>query len=115
MIFRGTSHSLQVANKAVRGRNDVLDSLTFGVVLAILTAWVFAWGLIAAVVATSKQLDPIGGLVQGLTLGPVGVLFVALSSRANSQRELVRVSEASNLGSDNSSRQNSSNSNELYK
>ena len=115
MIFRGTSHSLQVANKAVRGRNDVLDSLTFGVVLAILTAWVFAWGLIAAVVATSKQQDPVGGLVQGLTLGPLGVLFVALSSRANSQRELVRVSEASNLGSDNSSRQNSSNSNELYK
>ena len=93
----------------------MLDSLTFGVVLEILTAWVFAWGLIAAVVATSKQQDPIGGLVQGLTLGPVGVLFVALSSRANSQRELVRVSEASNLGSDNSSRLNSSNSNELYK
>jgi hypothetical protein len=104
-----------VANKAVRGSSDVLDSLTFGVVLAILTAWVFAWGLIAAVVATSKQQDPVGGLVQGLTLGPLGVLFVALSSRANSQRELVRVSEASNLGSDNGSRQNSPNNNELYK
>jgi hypothetical protein len=109
------SHRLQVANKAVRGRSDVLDSLTFGVVLAILTAWVFAWGLIAAVVATSKQQDPIGGLVQGLTLGPVGVLFVALSSRANSQLERGRVSEASNLSSDNGSRQNSPNSNELYK
>lgn len=68
------------------GGNDMLDSLTFGVVLAILVAWVFAWGLIAAVVATSKQQDPIGGLVQGLTLGPVGVLFVALSTTASSTR-----------------------------
>jgi hypothetical protein len=93
----------------------VLDSLTFGVVLAILTAWVFAWGLIAAVVATSKQQDPIGGLVQGLTLGPVGVLFVALSSRANSQLERGRVGEASNLSSDNGPRQKSRNSGELYK
>lgn len=65
----------------------MLDSLTFGVVLAILVAWVFAWGLIAAVVATSKQQDPIGGLVQGLTLGPVGVLFVALSDNRNSPRK----------------------------
>jgi len=67
----------------------VLDSLTFGVVLAILVAWVFAWGLIAAVVATSKQQDPIGGLVHGLTLGPVGVLFVALSDNRNSLRRKV--------------------------
>ena len=104
-----------MAKKAVRGKSDVLDSLTFGVVLAILTAWVFAWGLIAAVVATSKQQDPIGGLVQGLTLGPVGVFFVALSSRANSQLEPDRVSEVSKLRSDNDPRQKSRNSYELYK
>lgn len=64
----------------------MIDSLTFGVVLAILVAWVFAWGLIAAVVATSKQQDPIGGLVQGLTLGPIGVLFVALTDNRKSPR-----------------------------
>jgi hypothetical protein len=76
----------------------VFDSLTFGVVLAILVAWVFAWGLIAAVVATSKQQDPIGGLVQGLTLGPVGVLFVALSVNSNSPRRRARDSSSSESG-----------------
>jgi len=78
----------------------VLDSLTFGVVLAILVAWVFAWGLIAAVVATSKQQDPIGGLVQGLTLGPVGVLFVALSDDTKSPRRKARDSNSSDSGTD---------------
>lgn len=63
-----------------------MDSLTFGVVLVILVAWVFSWGLIAAVVATAKQRDTIEGLVQGLTFGPVGVLFVALSTRSVRQR-----------------------------
>ncbi len=96
----------------MRGKNDVLDSLTFGVVLAILTAWVFAWGLIAAVLATSKQQDPVGGFVQGLTLGPVGVFFVALSSSVDSQRELGR---ASNMGNDHASRQKSRKNDELYK
>ncbi len=93
----------------------MLDSLTFGVVLAILVAWVFAWGLIAAVVATSKQQDPIGGLVQGLTLGPVGVLFVALSSRAGSQRDLNRVIEVGNSGNGIGSRQPLRKHDELYK
>ena len=97
------------------GKNDVLDSLTFGCVLALFTAVVFAWGLIAAVVATSKQQDPVGGFVQGLTLGPVGVFFVALSSKVDSQRERGRVSEASNMGDDNGSRQNSRKNDELYK
>jgi len=78
----------------------VLDSLTFGVVLAILVAWVFAWGLIAAVVATSKQQDPIGGLVQGLTLGPVGVLFVALSDNRNSPRKKAGDSKSSDSRTD---------------
>ena len=93
----------------------MLDSLTFGVVLAILVAWIFAWGLIAAVIATSKQQDPIGGLVQGLTLGPIGVFFVVLSSRAGSQRELKRVGEGSNFGNVNGSGQQSRKPDELYK
>lgn len=94
-----------VESKTVKesiGRNEMLDSLTFGVVLAILVAWVFAWGLIAAVVATSKQQDPIGGLVQGLTLGPVGVLFVALSKNTNSPGRKVRDSNSSDTGTDDS-------------
>jgi hypothetical protein len=99
----------------LRGKNDVLDSLTFGVVLAILTAWVFAWGLIAAVLATSKQQDPVGGFVQGLTLGPVGVFFVALSSSVDSQRELGRVGKASDMGNDHASRQKPRKNDELYK
>lgn len=80
----------------------MLDSLTFGVVLAVLVAWILAWGLIAAVVATSKQQDPIGGLVQGLTLGPVGVLFVALSKNTNSPQGSVRDTDSSNSGTDDS-------------
>lgn len=76
----------------------MFDSLTFGVVLAILVAWVSAWGLIAAVVATSKQQDPIGGLIQGLTLGPVGVLFVALSNNSNLPRRRARDSGSSESG-----------------
>lgn len=63
-----------------------MDSLTFGVVLVILVAWVFSWGLIAAVVATARQQDTIEGFVQGLTFGPVGVFFVALSTRSVRQR-----------------------------
>ncbi len=93
----------------------MLDSLTFGVVLVILVAWVFAWGLIAAVLATSKGQDPIGGLVQGITLGPVGVFFVALSSKAGSQRDRSRVMNTSNSGGDNGSTQKSRKHDELYK
>ena len=104
-----------MAEKDLRGRNDVLDSLTFGVVLAILVAWIFAWGLIAAVIATSKQQDPIGGLIQGLTLGPIGVFFVALSTRAGSERELNHVREGSNFGNVDGSTQQSRKPNELYK
>lgn len=56
----------------------MLDSLTFGMVLIIVATWVLSWGLITAVVASSRNADPVVGLVQGMMFGPVGVLFVAL-------------------------------------
>lgn len=96
------------------GGNDVLDSLTFGVVLVILVAWVFAWGLIAAVVATSKQQHPIDGLVQGLTLGPIGVLFVALSDTKSSPRRRAGDSKSRNPRTDDGAVRQPRNRDELY-
>ena len=96
------------------GGSDMLDSLTFGLVLAILVAWIFAWGLIAAVVAISKQQDPIGGLVQGLTLGPVGVLFVALSRDESSQLRQDKARASRTSGGDAGSGQETRKRDELY-
>lgn len=60
----------------------MIESVTFGLVLVVLVAWVIAWGLVAAVIATSKGQDAVGGFVQGMTFGPIGVLFVALSHQS---------------------------------
>lgn len=58
-----------------------MDSLTFAIVLIVLVAWVVAWSLIGAILASSRGQDPIAGLVHGLTFGPIGVLFVVLTAR----------------------------------
>jgi hypothetical protein len=59
----------------------MIDSLTFGLVLTILVAWVVSWALIGAVVSVSKGFDPVGGLVQGMTMGPIGVMFIVISQK----------------------------------
>jgi hypothetical protein len=92
-----------------------MDSLTFGVLLVILVAWVFSWGLIAAVVATAKQRDTIEGFVQGLMFGPVGVLFVALSTRSVRQRFESSRASGSDYGSEREANRSTRSNVELYK
>ena len=58
-----------------------MDSLTFAVVLVVLVAWVAAWSLVGAILAASRGQDPVAGLVNGLTFGPIGVLFVVMTKR----------------------------------
>jgi hypothetical protein len=55
--------------------------LTFAIVLVVLVAWVAAWSLLGAILAASRGQDPVAGLVQGLTFGPIGVLFVVMTAR----------------------------------
>ena len=64
-----------------------MDSLTFAIVLVVLVAWVAAWSLIGAIVAASRGQDPVAGLVQGLTFGPIGVLFVVMTARREQRAE----------------------------
>lgn len=58
-----------------------MDSLTFAVVLVVLVAWVSAWSIVCAILAASRGQDAVAGLVQGLTFGPIGVLFVVKTAR----------------------------------
>jgi len=64
-----------------------LDSLTFAVVLVVLVAWVSAWSLVCASLAASRGQDAVAGLVQGLTFGPIGVLFVVMPARREQRAE----------------------------
>jgi len=64
-----------------------LDSLTFAIVLVVLVAWVSAWSLVCAILAASRGQDAVAGLVQGLTFGPIGVLFVVLTARREQRAE----------------------------
>lgn len=64
-----------------------MDSLTFAVVLVVLVAWVSAWSLVCAILAVSRGHDAVAGLVQGLTFGPIGVLFVVMTARREQRAE----------------------------
>lgn len=64
-----------------------MDSLTFAIVLVVLVAWVSAWSLVCAILAASRGQDAVAGLVQGLTFGPIGVLFVVMTARREQRAE----------------------------
>ena len=64
-----------------------MDSLTFAIVLVVLVAWIAAWSLIGAILAASRGQDTVAGLVQGLTFGPIGVLFVVMTARREQRAE----------------------------
>lgn len=57
----------------------MIESLSFAVVFVILLAWIVAWSLIGVVVAAAKNQDLYSGLIKGITFGPIGVLFIALT------------------------------------
>ena len=57
---------------------DMLDSLSFFIILLILFTWIISWSLIAVVIATAKGRDSFSALLQGMTFGPVGVLFILI-------------------------------------
>lgn len=57
---------------------DMLNSLSFFLILMILFTWIISWSLIAVVIATAKGRDSFSALLQGMTFGPVGVLFILI-------------------------------------
>lgn len=57
---------------------DMLNSLSFFIILMILFTWIISWSLIAVVIATAKGRDSFSALLQGMTFGPVGVLFILI-------------------------------------
>ncbi len=57
---------------------DMLNSLSFFIILLILFTWIISWSLIAVVIATAKGRDSFSALLQGMTFGPVGVLFILI-------------------------------------
>jgi hypothetical protein len=83
-----------------------LDSLTFAIVLVVLVAWVAAWSLIGSILAASRGQDPVAGLVQGLTFGPIGVLFVVMTARREQRAESPKASAVENRDRVNTSKRN---------
>ena len=64
----------------------MLDSLSFGVILIILLFWMMSWSVIAVVIAIAKGQDGFCALLQGLTFGPVGVIFIAIPKNISTGR-----------------------------
>ena len=52
--------------------------VTFAIYVLLVSGWMLAWGALGAVVSNSRNESGLHGLVQGILLGPIGVLLIAL-------------------------------------
>lgn len=72
----------------------------------VLVAWVSAWSLVCAIIAASRGQDAVAGLVQGLTFGPIGVLFVVMSARREQRAESPKSTDVETRDRVNTSKRN---------
>lgn len=72
----------------------------------VLVAWVSAWSLVCAIIAASRGQDAVAGLVQGLTFGPIGVLFVVMSARREQHAESPKSTDVETRDHVNTSKRN---------
>jgi hypothetical protein len=56
----------------------MLDGLIFLVYVFIIGVWVMVWGGLGALIANGRGQSFLSGFVQGVLLGPVGVMLMPL-------------------------------------
>jgi hypothetical protein len=54
------------------------DGISFVLYVVLVGIWMAAWGALGAVVSNSRDESGLHGLIQGVLLGPIGVILIAV-------------------------------------
>jgi hypothetical protein len=64
-----------------------MNSLSFGIVFALMAMWVVLWGILGAVISSVRGTDLLIGVSHGTSLGPFGILMLLLDKKNNDEKK----------------------------
>ena len=64
-----------------------MNSLSFGIVFALMAMWVVLWGILGAVISSVRGTDLLIGVSHGTSLGPFGIAMLLLDRKSDDMKK----------------------------